>query len=63
MNKWWFKGPIILFCILMVTTVVVFSKVAYAASGMPEFGQLLSAATDGLKEYFKFLMDVLEFIW
>ena len=63
MTKLWWRIPVILFCILMVATVIVFSKVVYAASGMPEFGQLLSAATEGLTEYFKFLMDVLEFIW
>ena len=63
MSRWWFKIPIILFSILMVATAVVFGKVAYAASGMPEFGQILIAATDGLEQYFKFLLDVLVAVW
>ena len=63
MNKWWFKVPIILFCILMVATAIVFGKVAYAASGMPEFGQILTAGLDGFKAYLEWLLEILKFIW
>jgi len=63
MNRWWVKTPIVLVCVLMVATVVVFGKVAYAASGMPEFGQILSEATTAFKAYLDWLLEVLKFIW
>jgi len=63
MNRWWFKAPIALASVLMVATVVVFGKVAYAVSGMPEFGQILSEATTAFIAYLDWLLQVLEFIW
>ena len=63
MNRWWIKAPIILFCLLMVATTVIFAKVAYAASGMPEFGLILTAGLDGFKTYLDWLLEILKFIW
>ena len=62
-SKLWWRIPLILFSVLMVATVIVFGKVAYAASGMPEFAQILTAATNGLKAYFEWLLEVLTLIW
>lgn len=50
-------------CVLMVTTAVVFGKVAYAASGMPEFGEILANNLDALQEFFKNNLKILELIW
>jgi len=63
MSKWWFKVPIILLCVLMVAGAVVFGKVAYAASGMPEFGQIITASLDALKITLEHLYEVLKLIW
>ena len=63
MNRWWFKAPIILGSILMVATAVVFGRVAYAASGMPEFGQIITAHLDALKITLESLYEILVFIW
>ena len=63
MSKWWLKAPILLFCILMIATVVVFGRVAYAASGMPEFGQIITAHLDALKITLESLYEILVFIW
>ena len=61
-NKLWWRIPIILFCLLMVATTVLFAKVAYAASGMPEFGLLLNAGLDGFKAYLNWLLEILKVI-
>jgi len=63
MNKWWFKAPIILFCILMVATAIVFGKVAYAASGMPEFGEVITASLEAFEMLLKHFYEILVLIW
>ncbi len=63
MNKWWYRVPIILFCLCLLLGMLVVSSVAMAAEGMTEFGQLLSAAVDGLEAFFQMLVDMLAIIW
>jgi len=46
----------------MVATTALFAKVAYAASGMPEFGLLLNAGLDGFKAYLNWLLEILKVI-
>ena len=62
-SPWWWRFPIMLVCGTMIFGIIVFGKVASAASGVPEFGDILGAAIKGLKIYFDFLLDVLKFIW
>ena len=63
MNRWWFRVPIALGCTLMVAMAVVSGKIAYAVSGMPEFGEVLSEATTAFVAYLDWLLQVLELVW
>lgn len=63
MSKWWFKAPIILTCILMVATFIVFGTVARASSGMPEFGLLISGMLEGFEILIKGFLDMLILVW
>lgn len=62
MSKWWFKVPIILGSILMVVTTVVFGKVVYAASGMPEFGIAIAGMIEGFGILIKGFVDIIEMV-
>lgn len=63
MSKLWFKIPIILVCVLLVAFTVFFGKVAYAASGDPEFGLILTNGATAFTDYLSWLIDVLELVW
>ena len=56
-NKWFY----------LITSITVFwiasyVKIAYAGTDV-QLDKILKAATDGLIEYFKFLLDVLNKVW
>ena len=63
MKSWWIRAPIILVCLLMVSFTVVFGKVIYAASGMPEFALILQAALDAFGDLLDWLLEILKLIW
>lgn len=62
--KWILKIPVIkiLVIILLVYTIVAVDKVK-AASGMPEFGQIIASNLEALMEFFKINLEILALIW
>ena len=62
MKSWWIRTPILLLCILMVASTILFARVVYGAN--PEgLGQVLASGLNGLKAYFEWLLDVLLIVW
>lgn len=59
MKSWWVRVPIILVCVALIASIFLFGTVSYAASGTPEFGQVLNAMLDGFKEFLKALKDII----
>ena len=59
MKSWWLRVPVILVCLTLIASVFLFGTVSYAASGTPEFGQVLNAMLDGWKELLKAFKDII----
>ena len=63
MNKWWLRTPILLLCALMIGGTVAFGKVVSAASGDPEFGEIIVASLDAFKMVLEHFYEMLVYIW
>ena len=61
-ERWWYRVPVVLFCLIILASFVLFSRVATAASA-PDLQYLLGTAVEGLQEFFDFLLEVLNIIW
>ena len=57
---WWFRAPIILFCILMVVFTVVFGRVAYATGGDSQLAIILSKGLEAFGMFLDWLLEVWE---
>ena len=62
LNPWWWRIPTILFCSLVIGTMLTISKIALADSSS-ELGEILGAGLDGFTVYLNWLFDILELIW
>ena len=61
MSKWWWRVPIILFCLAIVFGLLMFGKVAMAESS-GDLAKILEAGLNGFKEYLDWLIEVLKLI-
>ena len=62
LERWWYRVPVIIVCLLMVFIVLTYHKVVSAATAS-EFSQLLDTALAMLRAGFDFLLEVLDVIW
>ncbi|KKM93467.1 hypothetical protein LCGC14_1208180 [marine sediment metagenome] len=62
-SPWWWRVPVILVCGAVIFTIIVFGKVVSAASGMPEFGEILANNLNALKAFWENNLEILRLIW
>ena len=58
MKSWWIRSPIILFCVLMVATAVVFGRVAYATGSDSQLAVIINAGLQAFGMVLDWLLEV-----
>jgi len=59
MKKWFIRVLCVLILAFVFLCIFTMGKVSYAASGTPEFGQVLNAILDGWKELLKAFKEII----